>query len=277
LKNGGASVKKCFILVLAGLLLFSFSSVLAAGLKGRIGISGRGGLGFPIGAFADEGSYSTTLADSIMHGTLREKGLAKIGYGFGVAIEYFVTDKIAVGGSFDYQSFGLDAKEMEDEVRSFFPGDGVEIVAKGEGAHRIKSFGVFGKYLFTASPKISPYLKVGLGMGQLSSEFDLVLTASDGAVETALGVNGERESDMKLSFDMGGGVMYRLSQSIWITGEILYTHLAIDGTDGDVDWIGTIKHDGMTEKAFDDKWKDEFDFSADRIDAYLGLSFFFGS
>ncbi len=270
-------MKKCFILVLAGLLLFSFSSVLAAGLKGRIGISGRGGLGFPIGAFADEGSYSTTFADSIIHGALREKGLAKIGYGFGVAIEYFVTDKIAVGGFFDYQSFGLNSEKMEAEIRSAYLGEGMDIATEMEGEHRIKSFGVFGKYLLAASSKISPYLKVGLGMGQLSSETELSITPSSGGDAVVFRVNGERESGMKLSFNMGGGVMYRLSRSIWITGEILYTHLAIDGSDGDVDWVGTIEHDGITEKVIDEKWKDEFDFSADRLDAYLGLSFFFGS
>ena len=147
-------MKKYAILFLMGLLLPSFSTSSASGLKGKIALSGTGGLGLPLGDFADE-----------------DKGAAKSGFGLGGNFEYFLTDNVSIGGNFTYRKHDVKTEGLGEglkEIEQSYPGAMVAVDIDGD--HKITSFGVFGKYLFTASPQVSPYLKFGLGMGKLISQ-----------------------------------------------------------------------------------------------------------
>jgi opacity protein-like surface antigen len=280
-------MKKCLTLIFIGLFLSSFSSVFASGLKGKFAINSQGGFGFPMGDFADKGSFSTSFSDSMMGSSMKEKGSAKSGFGFGFNLEYFVTDNVAIGGNFTYQKFGMETGHMERE----FISEDEELFMNGktnfDGEHKITCFGVYGKYLFSASPRVSPYLRFGLGMGKMTSKLDLSGSYEydyyNEHYEYSFNGTGERESDTKLYFELGGGILFHLSEKVGITGELLYTHLATDGSDGDIDVSlkGKIayEYEGVpyTETfTYYRKWKDDFDFNADWIKVYVGLSFFFG-
>jgi opacity protein-like surface antigen len=268
-------MKKLFVLAFVCVLLFSFSSVLGTGMKGKFGISGRGGFSLPLGSFGENGSFSTSFSDSILGTDLKETGTAKTGFGFGASLEYFVTDNIAIGGYFDYQKFDLDVTSMHNEASDIEDLTGLPVEITGD--HRIQSFGVFGKYVFTASPRVAPYLKLGLGMGKVKSKLDLSITGETGGDIYKISITGDRESGMKLSLDMGGGVMFNVSGNVWITGEVIYTYLGVKGSEGDIDWLGTGTINGESETFFSEKVKDEFDYNATRLSAYLGLAFYFGS
>lgn len=269
-------MRKCFAVVLVGLLLVSFSTALGVEMKGKFGISGRGGLSFPLGAFADEGNFATSFSDSLFQTGMREKGSANMGYGFGFDVEYYVTDHIAIGGYFDYQGFGMDLEAMQADVDAAIPDEVEGLDIDMEGDHHITSFGIFGKYAFEASPKLSPFLKLGLGMGRLSSTIDMTFEYTDVDPDLTMFLDGERESGMSLCLDLGGGIMYRLSGSVGLTGELRYRHLATDGADGDIDVIVTGEEGTMKRQILHQTWEDEFDYSADRLDIYLGISYFFG-
>ena len=92
-------MKKYMILFLIGLLLPSFSTVSASGLKGKFALSGNGGLGLPMVDFADE-----------------KKGAAKSGFGFGGNFEYFITDNVSIGGSLTYRKHDMKTEEMREEL-----------------------------------------------------------------------------------------------------------------------------------------------------------------
>ena len=257
-------------------LLVSFSGVSASGLKGKLAIGGRGGLCLPIGAFADKGSFSTSFSDSMFGPDMKEVGNAKPGFGIGVNVEYYVTDYIGIGGYLDYQMIGMDVDKMkktwDDSVQKYLP-PGYSLSTELEGNHRITRFGLFGKLLKPVTPAISPYLRFGVGMARLKSKVDMSATLSSGTSSSGtLAVNGNRESGMKFCFDVGGGVLFVLSKNVGITAELLYTHLAIKKSDGAVNM--TLMADGRAIRR--NTVKDEFDFNADRIDMYLGITVMFG-
>jgi opacity protein-like surface antigen len=268
-------MKRLFILILVCVLPFSFSSVLGAGMKGKFGIGGRGGFSLPMGSFGETGSFSTSFSDSILGTDLKETGTAKTGYGFGANIEYFITDNIAIGGYFDYQQFDLDVASMDNEASAIEDITGLPVEISGD--HSIQSYGVFGKYVFTASPRVAPYLKLGLGMGKVKSKLDLSMAGESGGDTYNISISGNRESGMSFALDVGGGLMFNVSGNIWITGEVLYTYLGIKGSDGDIDWLGTGSVNGVSGTLFSESVKDEFDYNATRFNAYLGLAFYFGS
>ena len=135
---------------------------------------------------------------------------------------------------------------------------------------------MFGKYVFEASPALSPYLKLGLGMGKLSSNGEMMIGYDGGTYTVEMEIDAERESGMQFCFDAGGGLMYQLSKSVWITGEFLYRHLGVKGSDGDVDAIATAEVGTYSGQVFHEEWEDEFDFNADRLDVFVGISYFFG-
>jgi opacity protein-like surface antigen len=229
-----------------------------------------------VGDFAEEGSYSSSFSDSLLEIGMREKGSADTGYGFGFAVEYFVTKNIAIGGFFDYEKFGMNLDPMEDEFLDNIPAELAGVTAEFDGDHAVKTFGVFGKYVFDASPALAPYVKLGLGLGKLSSNGNMVIEFEDDPYTIKMEIDAERESGMQFCFDAGGGIMYQLSKSVWITGEFLYRHLGVKGSDGDVDAIATVDAGTINGQLFHEEWDDEFDFNADRLDVYIGISYFFG-
>jgi opacity protein-like surface antigen len=252
-------MKKYAILFLMGLLLASFSTASASGLKGKIALSGNGGLGLPLGDFADE-----------------DKGAAKSGFGLGGNFEYFLTDNVSIGGNFTYRKHDVKTEGLGEglkEIEQSYPGAMVAVDIDGD--HKITSFGAFGKYLFTASPQVSPYLKFGLGMGKLKSVLDLSGSVFYEGEAIAWDASTDIDVDFRAYVDMGGGILYQLSESIALTGEVLYTHLMTDGANGEMDMEITVSGMGqhIEEK---EKGKGEYGVDTDYISAFVGLTILLG-
>lgn len=252
-------MKKYVSLFLVGLVLISFSSVSALDLKGKFAVSGNGGLGLPVGDFADE-----------------DKGAAKSGFGFGGNFEYFLTDNVSIGGNFTYRKHDVKTEGLGEglkEIEESLPGAMVAVDIDGD--HKITSFGAFGKYLFTASPQVSPYLKFGLGMGKLKSVLDLSGSVFYEGEAIAWDASTDIDVDFRAYVDMGGGILYQLSESIALTGEVLYTHLMTDGANGEMDMEITVSGMGQNieEK---EKGKGEYGVDTDYISAFVGLTILLG-
>jgi len=171
---------------------------------------------------------------------------------------------------------------MEKELESLPDEDleGITITANADGNHKVTSFGVFGKYLFTTSSQIVPYLKFGLGIAKLKPSLDIsgsVLYSDPyyGDVEMDYDISAEREVDSKMYVDIGGGILYELSPNIALTGEVLYTHLMTDGAGGHVDMRYTVSYMGENERE-KEKFKDKLNYNVDYISVLVGLTFFFG-
>jgi opacity protein-like surface antigen len=158
-------------IVMVVFLLGFCSNALALDLAGKFGFTGKGGIGIPMGDFADSGD-------------------AEMGFGFGVSGEYFLTNQIGLGAYFDYNRFGVK------EVEGVF--------------YQLVNFGGFGKYIIPTNSNISPYLKVAAGLYQI-----LVTQPSGFFTETST-------FDMKFGFAVGGGVMFKASESVLITGEATF-------------------------------------------------------
>ena len=259
-------MKKFVILFLMGLLLSSFSTVSALELKGKFAVSGLGTLALPIGDFAKEEE---------------EGGAAKSGYGFGGNFEYFITDNISIGGSFTYRRFGVktgDAEEGFGELLEWmFESDlpGVRATSDIDAKYEITSFGVFGKYLFTPSPQVSPYLKFGLGSGKLKTSVDKFsghLLYQDKRIPYEGSVDLDDIS--KAYVDIGGGILYQLSENIVLTGEVLFSRLMTDGADQKFDMEMEGRGAGIQVWGTAE-WEDKF-CDADYMSAFVGLTVLFG-
>ncbi len=117
------------------LLFFSVVNLLAQENKGKIAISGVGGLAIPVGDFA-----------SIDPG----KGNAKTGYSFGGSAEYFLKEKLSLGLNIMYNTFDdKDANSIKN---------------------RLVNYGLSGRYIMNSDPELQLYLRFGLGLAQFKIE-----------------------------------------------------------------------------------------------------------
>ena len=230
-------MKKYVALLFIGLVLISFSSVSALDLKGKFAVSGNGGLVIPIGDFAD-----------------KEKGAAKTGFGFYPAVEYYVTNNIAVGGFLAYFSVGTDNEAMKDIMlkQNQIPADEVDITQKGLG------FGAFGKYLFDLHDKVAPYAKVGAGM--FKPKFSGTVKISE------MGFDGDIEGDYdyKALVMGGGGVLYLLSPNVALNFEAMLLHGMTKDGKGEVT-VGDMEPQD-----------DKIIFDMQGIELFAGVYIFFG-
>lgn len=147
-------MKKLFALVALCLILTLFASTLASGygLKGKFAFTGMGHLGLPLSDFADE-----------------KKGMARTGYGFGLNLEYFLSDHFTLGGSFSYLAFGSKTGHFEEEVRQIIYQElRVWYEVDADVKQELPTFGVFGKYLISPYSRACPYAKLGMGFGKYS-------------------------------------------------------------------------------------------------------------
>jgi opacity protein-like surface antigen len=119
---------------LIGLIVISFSATRASDLKGRFGLSVRGGAVGPIGAF---GHLDKLRADG--------------GYGFGVTAEYFASNRFAVGGTFGYTINGV--KNIDPTIHLDY---------------KIRNLGAFAKYIFPIEDVV-PYIRLDLGLYKLKT------------------------------------------------------------------------------------------------------------
>lgn len=213
--------------------------------------------------------------------TPRKKGRGQIWIWFGGNFEYFVTDNISIGGNFTYRKHDVKTeelgeefeKELESEIEQIFPG--ATVTADIDGEHKITSFGVFGKYLFTASPKVSPYLKFDLGMGKLKPLLDFSGSISYQGERITYAASTGIDVDFRAYVDIGGGILYQLSESIALTGEVLYTHLMTDGVEGDAEMELNVSYMGQTMGG-KEKGRGEYEYNTDYISAFVGLTFLLG-
>lgn len=230
-------MKKLIVLFLVGIMLVGFSTASALDLKGKFAASGNGGLVVPIGDFAD-----------------KEKGAAKPGFGLYPAMEYYVTDNLAVGGFVAYFSLGTDNEAMKDIMlkQNQIPADEVDITQKGLG------FGAFGKYLFDVHEKAAPYAKVGGGM--FKPKF------SGTAKISAMGFEGDIEGDYdyQMLIIAGGGVLYMVSPNVGLNFEAMFLHGMTKDGKGEVS-LGDM-----------DPQEDEIIFDMQGIELFAGVYIFFG-
>jgi opacity protein-like surface antigen len=181
-------MRKQMVLFLIGLIVLSVSATRAADLKGKFGLSGEGGVVVPMGDFADENKFN-----------------AKMGFGFGGSAEYFVTNSLAMGGTFRYSINGVDADGDVD------------------ADYKISNYGAFAKYIFPMDSKIMPYIRVDVGL------YKPKLSASSGGAEASLSF------DAKFGFGGGGGVMFQATDNVLAGGEVLFHNAMTDGAKASVD------------------------------------------
>ncbi len=174
-------------MVLLGVAVFVMGLTSVAGAtepKGRFALSAEGGIAKITGDIGD---------------------FFKMGFGGGLAAEYFIVDNLSLGGSFQYNSFKFkltdEEKARKQEVEEEIDMLDVEIAQtpesvykeylkqqvatlkaelKGlEASFKLKSITLQGKYYLPTEGKFVPYLMWGLG------EY----TASNGDSETKMGIH----------------------------------------------------------------------------------------
>ena len=225
------------------LVLFASAPASGAGLKGRPAFSGMGHLGFPVSGFADE-----------------EKGMARTGYGFGVSLEYFLSDHFALGGSFSYLVFGSKTTRFEEEVeliiyRELHRRYEVDADVKQE----LPTFGVFGKYLVWPYSRACPYAKLGLGFGKYSLTGDAEVNGWDAEATASF--------DSKFYFNVGPGIFYRMSEDVALVLEATYVRVFTDETESQA---------AITAGTYELKEDWGLDFDIQCLGLYGGVCFFFG-
>ena len=230
-------MKKLIILFLVAVVLAAFSTASALDLKGKFAVSGHGGLLVPIGDFAD-----------------KEKGAAKTGFGLYPAVEYYITDNVAVGGFMGYFSVGTDNEAMKDIMlkQNQIPAEEVDITQKGLG------FGAFGKYLFDVHEKAAPYVKLGAGIFKPKFSGTAKISAYD--------FDGDIKGDYdnKMLIIGGGGVLYMVSPNIGLNLEAMLLHGMTKDGKGEVT-VGDFPPED-----------DEIIFDMQGIELFAGVYIFFG-
>lgn len=170
-------MKKILGLFTLVMVLALVTSASAVDLKGKFGLTGQGGMAIPFGDFGDENKLA-----------------AKIGFGFGGAAEYFVTDNISIGGTFRYTTHDIDIGDVDDVDADW----------------KITNFGAFFKYTFPTESKIHPYVRLDAGF------YKPKMSVSAGGLEASVSFSN------KLGIGGGGGVMFEASDNVLLGGEVLF-------------------------------------------------------
>jgi opacity protein-like surface antigen len=149
-------MKKLILLLVVFLAVLLVGNVWAADLKGKFGITGKGGVAIPLGDF----SASDKLA-------------AKTGYGFGITGEYYINNAISIGAGFLYDVHG---------VKDVPPGMDLK--------WKILNYGAFFKYHFPTASKVLPYVKFDLGFYQPKGTISVGSTEASATFSTKIGIAG---------------------------------------------------------------------------------------
>jgi len=211
--------------MLLGLVLLVVSSATAQGLAGKFAFTPQGGIGIPIGDFADTDT------------TNMNRGGATTGFAIGGTAEYYFTNKVAAGAKFIYNRFGFDEAAFVDRLMDMTV----------DGHYTVLEIGAFVKYVLLPENTTRPFGRLGaiFGKAKLSGEYTYMEMTMDG------------EADIAWSFGLEGavGVIHMIKENIGLFGEVVYTHLMTDGKDmdvmepgetevskeeaeGSIDWIG---------------------------------------
>jgi opacity protein-like surface antigen len=242
-----------FLIVSAILLC---PAVHGQGMKGRFALAGTGGFGFPVGDFAD-----------------KQKGRAQTEYGWGGNLEYFLTDNLSVGTNFRYQRFGMYVSDLEEDFIRFVHQSIPEADTSGidiDGHKSIIHLGVFGKYHFFVGGNFLPYIRIGAGWGKLKGSADqpgyVVYPTYIDSIKNKI----DASYDGDFYMDLGGGVIHMISDRLGISGEVLFTNLATEGTRGRVKTRTQI--DGHYQE---EEEKKTLDYNSSYVSLFVSLSFFF--
>jgi len=232
------------------------SALYGQGMKGKFAISGTGGFGFPVGDFSD-----------------KEKGRAQTGYSLGANLEHFIIENLSAGVSFRYQKFGMYVKDLENDfIKSVHDSD-AEAETSGIDIDSHKSIvhlGIFGKYHFLTWRNVSPYAKLGAGWGKLEGFADMPGYVVYPEYTITIDRTADASYDGDFYIDVGGGIFYLFSEKLGISGELLFTHLALDGNSGTV--MTKSQADGYFEEYEEEK---ELDYNSSYINLFVSLTYFF--
>jgi hypothetical protein len=203
--------------MMLGLVFLVVFSAAAKDLTGKFAFTPQGGLGIPIGDFADT---DTTNAN---------RGGATTGFSIGGTAEYYFTSKVAAGAKFIYNRFGFDEAAFADRLMDMTV----------DGHYTIMEFGAFVKYVLMPENTTRPFGRLGatFGKAKLSGEYTYMEMTMDG------------EADIAWSMGLEGavGVIHMIKENIGLFGEVVYTHLMTDGKDMDVTEPGATE--ATTEEA----------------------------
>lgn len=145
-------MKKLLVLLVVVLSVFLVSNISGADLKGKFGITGKGGLVIPFGDFSNS-----------------DKMAAQLGYGLGITGEYYISNAISIGAGFLY-----DVHSVKDVDFKW----------------KISNYGAFFKYHFPTASKILPYVKFDLGFYQPKGSVSSGGTEFSATWSTKIGIAG---------------------------------------------------------------------------------------
>jgi opacity protein-like surface antigen len=181
------------------------SSVHGRELKGAFSLSPFGGAVMPIADFA-----STDLNNE-------NAGGATAGFCAGAAMEYGLTENVALGAHFTYNRFGTE--------RDFAPA-AIQVDAIDGRWTITEVFGAYVKLLLSAGSATCPYARAGASLGR--AKFD-------GRIKLDLGTDdSEIEIDNSLGLNAGVGIVHMFSPQLGVFVEGSLTHLLTDKKDLDV-------------------------------------------
>jgi len=189
------------------------STVNAQNLQGKFGLSGFGGLAFPMGDLADDDRDNDDALNRA------------IGPQFGATFEYFFIPNFGMGLQFNYISMG----SVEYEWISDDPNQDDVLTAIMIGVH--------GKGVFIAEGPILPYGKFGFGMVMASgSDFPVRISSTTYALTDA-------EIDTRFYLQLGLGINFFVSQQVSLFVEPTYNYLMLDGAEVTLTDIGDLEQE----------------------------------
>jgi len=145
-------MKKLLVLLVVILSVFVISNINAADLKGKFGITAKGGLVIPFGDFSNS-----------------DKMAAQLGYGLGITGEYYISNAISVGAGVLYDVHGVKDVDFK---------------------WKILNYGAFFKYYFPTATKILPYVKADLGFYQPKGSVSSGGSEASVTFSTKIGIAG---------------------------------------------------------------------------------------
>ena len=195
--NPGDAMRKLLLATVTLVaVMCSLNDVQAFDVKNKFMISALGGVGIPIGDFGDNDTSNV------------HAGGANVGYNFGLAVEYGVSESVLIGGRSSYYRFNVERKS--------FGGRGEENSINALWSI-VELFGVYAKYLFNSGHSTRPYARLGAFAGRAD-----------------IRVHGDTPlyhfSNLSLvspGFDFGVGLTHMYSQHLGFSIESRFTHLIV--------------------------------------------------
>lgn len=242
-------------------LLFSVVLVLGVALtvsgqdlRARLSVSPFAGLGLPIGDMANnDADYADYIDDDAFY--------RKMGFKFGIAVDYYFTSNLGAGLHFRYATFA--SKDID------FGG----IMVRTDDRLHLTMFGAHGKYVFVPDGMVQPYGIIGAGLVMSTIKnwraYSILLEKD----LDDFGIYME-EVDMDINAKpyliLGGGVTCFVSPTISLFGEFTIDYLFWDGAKMEVDGEQSIELPVTAVEQL------EFDTNYYFFDIVVGLSIWFG-